>query len=51
LETYHHGTNEGLTSDIEGARLLGKDRRDGEPEGNQQGRKEHEEEETSLKRE
>jgi hypothetical protein len=44
LAAYHHGANEGVTNDDEGARLLSEGGRDREPEGGDQRRNEHEEE-------
>jgi len=35
LAAYHHGANEGVTSNNEGAGLLSKGQMDGEPEGSQ----------------
>lgn len=52
LAAYHHGTNEGVTDDDEGAGTLSEGRRDREPEGGDQRRNEqHEEEERSQERE
>jgi hypothetical protein len=51
LAAYHHGANEGVTDDGEGAGLLSEGGRDREPEGGDQRRKEHEEEERSQERE
>jgi len=44
FEAYHHGANEGVTDDDEGAGLLSEGGRDREPEGDDQRRNEHEEE-------
>jgi hypothetical protein len=50
LAAYHHGANKGVTGSHEGASLLSKSGRDGEPEGRQERRNEHEEEERRTKR-
>lgn len=52
LAAYHHGTNEGVTDDDEGAGGLSEGGRDREPEGGDQRRDEqHEEKERSQERE
>jgi hypothetical protein len=51
LGAHHHGANEGVTDDDEGAWLLSEGRRDREPEGGDQRRNEHREEERSQERE
>lgn len=51
LGTHHHGANEGVTNDDEGTGLLSEGGRDREPEGDDQRRNEHGEEERSQERE
>lgn len=51
LAAYHHGANKGVTDSDEGTGLLSDGGRDREPEGGDQRRNEHEEEERSQERE
>lgn len=51
LAAYHHGANEGVTDNGEGTGLLSDGGRDREPEGGDQRRNEHEEEERIQERE
>jgi len=48
---YHHGANEGVTNNDEGAGLLRKGRNGRQPKGGEQIRKVHEEEETGQEME